>query len=151
MPWEELEEAFAPQFSTTTGAPVSWRPLQWSNFPVTLTLAERLSAGASLADAFHFGPQLEAIHSKRELVEEALRHWPGTWIDQIDAKAPHEASLLNLLIDKAHHQLGWAPRCDFAPTVAHTVVWYRRVEEGETLALESCLADLVSLAATPTR
>ena len=35
-------------------------------------------------------------HSVRELVEEALRHWPGTWIDQIDAKAPHEASLLNL-------------------------------------------------------
>ncbi len=45
-------------------------------------------------------------HSVRELVEEALRHWSGTWIDQIDAKAPHEAPLLNLLFDKAPHRLG---------------------------------------------
>jgi CDP-glucose 4,6-dehydratase len=90
-------------------------------------------------------------HSVRELVEEELRHWPGTWIDQIDAKAPHEAPLLNLLFDKAPHRLGWAPRWDFATTVACTVGWYRRVEEGQASALESCLADLVSLAATPTR
>jgi CDP-glucose 4,6-dehydratase len=61
-----------------------------------LRMAENFVAKASLADAFNFGPQLEANHSVRELVEEALRHWPGTWIDQIDARAPHEASLLNL-------------------------------------------------------
>jgi len=92
------------------------RPWQHVLEPLSgyLCLAERLSAGASLADAFHFGPQLEANHSVRELVEEALRHRAGTWIDQSDANAPHEASLLNLLIDKAHHQLGWAPRWDFA-------------------------------------
>ena len=56
-----------------------------------------------------------------------------------------------MLIDKAHRQLGWAPRWDFATTVARTVRWYRRVEEGQASALESCLADMVSLAATPTR
>jgi CDP-glucose 4,6-dehydratase len=90
--------------------PAATRPWQHVLEPLSgyLCLAERLSAGASLADAFHFGPLLEVNHSVRELVEEALRHWPGTWIDQNDAKAPHEASLLNLLIDKAHHQLGWA-------------------------------------------
>jgi putative hemolysin len=32
-------------------------------------------------------------------------------------QAPHEASLLNLVIDQAHHQLGWSPRWDFATTV----------------------------------
>ena len=133
--------------------PAATRPWQHVLEPLSgyLCLAERLSAGASLADAFNFGPQLEANHSVRELLEEALRHWPGSWIDQIDAKAPHEASLLNLLIDKAHHQLGWAVRWDFATTVARTVGWFRRVEEGQASALESCLADLVSLAATPTR
>jgi len=74
------------------------RPWQHVLEPLSgyLCLAERLSAGASLADAFHFGPQLEANHSVRELVEEALRHRAGTWIDQSDANAPHEASLLNL-------------------------------------------------------
>lgn len=78
--------------------PAATRPWQHVLEPLSgyLCLAESLSAGASLADAFNFGPQLEANHSVRELVEEALRHWPGTWIDQIDARAPHEASLLNL-------------------------------------------------------
>jgi CDP-glucose 4,6-dehydratase len=35
----------------------------------------------------------------------------------------HEASLLNLEINKAHHQLGWAPRWDFATTLERTVGW----------------------------
>jgi CDP-glucose 4,6-dehydratase len=29
--------------------------------------------------------------------------------------------MLNLVIDKAHHQLGWSPRWDFATTVERTV------------------------------
>ena len=128
--------------------PAATRPWQHVLEPLSgyLRLAERLTAHASLADAFNFGPQLEANRSVRELVEEALRHWPGSWIDQSDPNAPHEASLLNLVIDKAHHQLGWAPRWDFATTVARTVGWYRRVEQGQASARESCLADLASFA-----
>ena len=82
-----------------------------------LLLAERLTADPSLAEASNFGPQLEANRSVRELVEEALHHWAGSWVDQSDPLAPHEASLLNLVIDKANHQLGWNPRWDFATTV----------------------------------
>ena len=74
-----------------------------------LCLAESLSAGASLADAFNFGPQLEANHSVRELVEEALRHWPGTESTRSMQRPPMR------------------PACS------------------------TCLADLVSLAATRTR
>ena len=107
-----------------------------------LLLAERLSADASLATAFNFGPQLEANRSVRELVEESLRHWPGSWQDQSDPQALHEASLLNLVTDKAHHQLGWSPRWDFSTTVERTVAWYRQVQEGEASALACCLADL---------
>jgi CDP-glucose 4,6-dehydratase len=114
-----------------------------------LLLAEQLSADASLACAFNFGPQLEANRSVCELVEEALRHWPGQWIDQSDPDAPHEASLLNLVIDKAHHQLGWAPRWDFATTVERTVAWYQAVHEGAS-PLECCLADLDAYQAQPT-
>ena len=36
----------------------------------------------------------------RELVVEALLHRPGSWVDQSDPGAPHEASLLNLVIDQ---------------------------------------------------
>jgi CDP-glucose 4,6-dehydratase len=107
-----------------------------------LLLAERLSADPSLATAFNFGPHLEANRSVRELVEEALRHWPGSWADQSDPGAPHEASLLHLVIDKAHHQLGWAPRWDFATTLERTVQWYRLLEQRKATALENCLADL---------
>ena len=85
---------------------------------------------------------LEANRSVRELVEEALRHWPGAWLDQSDASSPHEARLLNLVIDKAHHQLGWAPRWPFATTIERTVRWYRQVHEGEAGALACCRDDL---------
>jgi len=106
-----------------------------------LLLAERLLADARLASAFNFGPALEANRSVRELVETALQHWPGSWRDGSAPHAPHEAGRLHLQIDKAHHQLGWQPRWDFATTVARTVAWYRAVHEGAS-PLAFCLADL---------
>jgi CDP-glucose 4,6-dehydratase len=126
--------------------PAATRPWQHVLEPLGgyLLLAERLSADPSLADVFNFGPQLEANRSVRELVEQAMRHWPGSWADQSDPQAPHEASLLNLVIDKAHHQLGWAPRWDFATTLERTVGWYRQVQEGQATALECCRADLAA-------
>jgi CDP-glucose 4,6-dehydratase len=132
--------------------PAATRPWQHVLEPLSgyLRLAECLSADASLADAFNFGPQLDANRSVRELVEEALRHWPGSWCDQSDPASPHEASLLNLVIDKAHHQLGWAPRWDFATTLDRTVRWYIRMQEGGGSALECCQADLSRYQENPT-
>ena len=116
-----------------------------------LCLAERLSDSADRTSAFNFGPHLEANRPVRELVEEALKYWPGSWQDQSDPKAPHEASLLNLVIDRAHHELGWAPRWNFASTVERTINWYRRVQLGEASALECCQDDLTSyLTSIPT-
>jgi CDP-glucose 4,6-dehydratase len=126
--------------------PAATRPWQHVLEPLSgyLLLAERLTADVTLAGAFNFGPQLEANRSVRELVEEALHHWPGSWVDQSDPGAPHEASLLNLVIDKAHHQLGWAPRWTFATTVERTVNWYRRVQQGQATGFECCRADLAT-------
>ena len=106
-----------------------------------MLLAERLFADARHASAFNFGPALEANRSVRELVEAALQYWPGSWRDGSDPHAPHEAGRLHLQIDKAHHQLGWQPRWDFATTLARTVTWYRAVHEGAS-PLACCLADL---------
>lgn len=113
-----------------------------------LLLAQTLAAAQArgvdpipAAQAFNFGPQLEANRSVRELVEEALQHWPGSWQDGSEPGAPHEAGQLHLQIDKAHHQLGWRPRWDFATAVARTVGWYRAVHEGAS-PLDCCLADL---------
>lgn len=85
---------------------------------------------AELCSAFNFGPHLESNRTVKDLVEEALRHWPGRWEDRSDPQAPHEAGKLNLVWDKAHHLLGWSPRWSFAETVEKTMAWYRAAAEG---------------------
>jgi CDP-glucose 4,6-dehydratase len=131
-------------------SPNSQRPWQHVLEPLGgyLLLAQRLlgslgttSAPNSYCSAFNFGPNLDANRSVKELVEEALNHWPGSWRDVSDPKGPHEAGRLNLQIDKAHHVLGWRPRWDFAQTVARTVCWYRGVQRGGD-GLQCCLDDL---------
>lgn len=124
-------------------SPGSTRPWQHVLEPLAayLLLAERLSghspAGSDLAaparftTSFNIGPPLSSNRSVRELVQSALPHWPGATaaavqLDPAAAAAPHEASLLHLSSDRAHHRLGWRPRWDFAATVAHTMDWYRR-------------------------
>jgi CDP-glucose 4,6-dehydratase len=81
------------------------------------------------ADAFNFGPAVTSNRSVRELVEQILAHWPGHWQDGSNPDAAHEATLLNLSIDKAYHKLKWQPRWSFPETVARTVSWYRQTVE----------------------
>ncbi len=82
------------------------------------------------ASAFNFGPNLEANRTVADLVQEILKHWPGQWIDGSDTKAVHEAKLLNLATDKAHHLLAWSPVWSFDRAVAATAQWYRTNHEG---------------------
>ena len=78
-----------------------------------------------LCGAFNFGPNLTSNRTVQELVEELLKHWPGTWSDQSDPWAVHEAGRLNLTTDKAFHLLGWQPVWNFSEGVRQTVLWYR--------------------------
>ncbi|HEX4141754.1 MAG TPA: CDP-glucose 4,6-dehydratase [Candidatus Methylacidiphilales bacterium] len=82
------------------------------------------------AQAFNFGPEPGANRKVREVVEEILKHWPGWWEQVTQEKHLKEAPLLSLAIDKARDVLGWAPRWDFARTVAETIAWYRTVNSG---------------------
>jgi CDP-glucose 4,6-dehydratase len=124
-------------------APASTRPWQHVLEPLGgyLQLAEQLHAKPGLATAFNFGPDRSANRSVCELVEEILRHWPGSWCDQSDPAARHEAGRLDLSTDRAYHQLGWAPRWNFATTIAETVAWYRRFQAGED-ARQLCLEQI---------
>ena len=65
-----------------------------------------------------------------DVVSEALKHWPGEWIDESDPNASHEAGKLNLTTEKAFHLLGWQPRWGFETAVQKTVEWYRAMHEG---------------------
>lgn len=84
-----------------------------------------------LASAFNFGPTRRSNRTVAELVEELLKHLPGSWIDASEATAPHEAGKLQLAIDKAAELLAWRPVWDFATTVRQTAAWYRAEAEGD--------------------
>ena len=131
--------------------PEATRPWQHVLEPLGgyLRLAEALATDPQPpCEAFNFGPQLESNRPVRDLVATMLSHWPGKWLDQSDPNAPHEAGLLHLQIDKAHHRLGWQPRWGYATTIARTVGWYRAVHERAN-TLECCLADLQAYQAPP--
>jgi len=83
---------------------------------------------STLASGFNFGPNLSSNQTVARLVQEVLKHWPGSWDDRSHPNAVHEATRLNLAIDKAYHTLGWAPVWSFEETVAQTVRWYRNAE-----------------------
>lgn len=97
--------------------------------------------GESLCSAFNFGPEPEANRTVRQLVEEVLCNWPGEWVDQSSANAPHEAKLLHLSTDKAQRLLGWQSVWNFSDTVARTVEWYRDSHAGAE-ARELCGAQI---------
>jgi len=124
--------------------PSATRPWQHVMEPLSgyLRLAEFLALDRQPScEAFNFGPSLASNRSVGDLVATILEHWPGQWLDHSDPSAPHEANMLHLQIDKAHHRLGWQPRWDFATTLARTVGWYRSVHEG-AIPVDCCLADL---------
>jgi CDP-glucose 4,6-dehydratase len=83
-------------------------------------------SGAQLTTAFNFGPRREANRSVKDLVEEVLKHWPGSWVDRHEPGALHEARLLNLDTSKARRLLGWEPVWSFEQSIAATVGWYRK-------------------------
>lgn len=95
-----------------------------------LWLAARLTNQPDLASSFNFGPALTSNRTVADLVCQLLNHLPGEWIDASDPNAPHEASKLNLAIDKAFHLLGWQPVWDFPTTIAMTAGWYHGEAEG---------------------
>lgn len=121
--------------------PVSTRPWQHVLEPLSgyMELAERLFTAISVQDrisvdrlsaAWNFGPLPEANRSVQQLVESALKIWPGQWEDLSSSDQLHEAQFLSLAIDKASRQLSWYPRWSFERAIAMTIGWYRDVNAG---------------------
>ncbi len=113
--------------------PLATRPWQHVLEPLGgyLLLGERLLSTdrvkelEMLCDAFNFGPLIGSNKSVESLVNEVIRVWgSGRWTYE-EKNAVHEASLLNLTIDKAFQLLGWYPAWDFTETIQRTVEWYR--------------------------
>lgn len=89
------------------------------------------AAPESFCEGFNFGPHTEATRPVRDVVGALIDAWgEGSWEDRSDPRAPHEAKLLRLSIEKAWAGLGWSPRWGFTRTIAETARWYRAWRDG---------------------
>lgn len=129
----DLVRSLARKLPVTVRNPQASRPWQHVLEPLGgyMLLAERLAGadGARLATAFNFGPTIDSERSVRDLVEESLTHWKGTWVDGSSSGQPHEAVRLSLAIDRARIELDWSPRWSFARAVRETIDWYRHSQD----------------------
>jgi CDP-glucose 4,6-dehydratase len=101
-----------------------------------LSLAAGIARDASLATAFNFGPGPDSNRTVEDLVKEILKNRQGSWEDASDPTALHEATLLNLSVEKANRLLGWKPRWNFEETIKRTVAWYDQVHHSTVPPLE---------------
>jgi CDP-glucose 4,6-dehydratase len=82
--------------------------------------------------SWNFGPAAQSIRTVAELVNTLLGLWGESHSAiEIRGEPLHEAGLLILNCDKAHHLLGWSPRWGFERSVEQTVLWYRGLHLGQ--------------------
>lgn len=83
------------------------------------------------SSAWNFGPHAEANRTVQNLTQAIVAEWgAGTIEVQASGTDQHEAGLLHLNCDKAHHHLDWGSRWNFERTVRETVAWYRAMAGG---------------------
>jgi CDP-glucose 4,6-dehydratase len=99
-----------------------------------LLLAEHLLGpeGASFAEAFNFGPDLEDMQTVGEVAAKLCKQLqiPLLFSQQDQA---HEASLLRLDSSKAKQRLHWFPRWNLEKALEETLAWYQCWLEGGDL------------------
>lgn len=141
----DIARALAAGSAIAVRNPTARRPWQHVLEPLSgyLRLAERLMGADAecLTYSYNFGPEIKDVRSVVDLLCAALSQWPGTWEDQSDATARHEAGLLSLDIERARADLGYTPRWNFERSVETTMKWYRAVAEG-ALAKDITLAQI---------
>ncbi|WP_339643031.1 CDP-glucose 4,6-dehydratase [Jannaschia helgolandensis] len=111
--------------------PGATRPWQHVLEPLSgyLAYAERLHTGTA-PPSLNFGPDPNANRPVGDLLDVALRHWPGGWRVVSGGAQVHEAGRLALSTELARDALGWSPRWGFEESVKHTIDWYRAVTGG---------------------
>lgn len=97
-----------------------------------------LQLGAKLAiepiqfsQAYNFGPYMADTLTVGEVVNKAIDIWgEGEAGVQQNDKAPHEAGLLKLDINKAVNELQWYPKLTAEQAIQTTIDWYKTFIDG---------------------
>jgi CDP-glucose 4,6-dehydratase len=128
----DIVRALTLKESIETRNPGSVRPWQHVLEPLSgyLSLGEKMSKYGVFDEAFNFGPISDGNRTVENVIQTALKSWPGKYHININKLAPHEANLLKLTTDKARFQLGWEPRWSFDLAIQKTMEWYKNVHEG---------------------
>lgn len=128
--------------------PRSVRPWQFVLEPLSgyLSLAaHQLTAPASGAEAWNFGPSPAETRSSSQVAEMIVRRWgSGGWAAAEEPSAPHEAGILKLDSSKARSRLGWRPVFGADEAVSAAVAWYRAAREPEFDALAHARRDIAN-------
>jgi CDP-glucose 4,6-dehydratase len=132
----------------TVRNPESVRPWQHVLEPVCGYLwlgAQLLEDPAKFATAFNFGPMKEDNLSVKELVEKSLGILgQGSYKEQIEPNAPHEAKILRLDISKAIFDLGWKPKWNSGKALEMTLDWYKEYPEGALDIMEKQIVEFLN-------
>ncbi len=126
--------------------PKATRPWQHVLDPLSgyLTLGEKLfnSNNYQYCRSYNFGPPNTSNKSVEHLISESIKHLPNKVSINYSKSDLHEASLLNLNIDLAYHELNWMPKWNFENSVYRTINWYKLFFYDKNDAKELCLSDI---------
>ena len=81
--------------------------------------------------AWNFGPSTNEVMTVKDVADVIVGHIGKGCVEIVESKTQlHEARLLQLNCDKAHHLLGWYPRWHVEKTLEATALWYKTIMNG---------------------
>ncbi len=114
--------------------PQSTRPWQHVLEPLSgyILLAEKLFENPQeYSHPWNFGPDSLNPRNVLEVAQKIVEiYGQGSVLESATPSNFHEANLLQLNCDLAHHKLGWRPRWQVEKTLEATAEWYRLIDNG---------------------
>ena len=118
-------------------SPLSTRPWQHVLEPLSgyILLAQKLfKEPQKYAHPWNFGPSAQEPLNVGDVAQKIVEvYGQGSVLLGAVPSDFHEANLLQLNCDLAHHKLGWKPRWDVGKTLKMTAEWYRLVDIGTSM------------------
>jgi CDP-glucose 4,6-dehydratase len=115
--------------------PAATRPWQFVLEPLGGYLDLGLCLGREpqrFAGSWNYGPEPTSLRTVGQVTRQIVDIWgSGSVVHEKPAEGTqHEATLLQLSIDKVRHLIGWQPAYDVNRCIDETVRWYRAAHDG---------------------